>query len=71
MAKYETPLLDQLETGPWPSFVTDIKRQDEFRKANQDKIEYQIPVDVCEDLLGVRPCQQAGQLRGAHGYAVP
>ncbi len=23
--KYETPLLDQLETGPWPSFVTEIK----------------------------------------------
>ena len=53
MAKFETPLLDQLETGPWPSFVTDIKRQAEFRKANQDKIEYQIPVDVCDDLLGV------------------
>ncbi|TKB12158.1 dissimilatory-type sulfite reductase subunit alpha [Desulforhopalus sp. IMCC35007] len=27
MAKHETPLLDQLETGPWPSFVTDLKRQ--------------------------------------------
>jgi len=27
MAKHETPLLDQLESGPWPSFVTDIKRQ--------------------------------------------
>ncbi len=29
MAKHETPLLDQLEDGPWPSFVTDIKRQAE------------------------------------------
>lgn len=29
MAKHETPLLDQLESGPWPSFVTDIKRQAE------------------------------------------
>jgi sulfite reductase alpha subunit len=27
MAKFETPLLDELEKGPWPSFVTDIKRQ--------------------------------------------
>ena len=28
MAKktYETPLLDQLESGPWPSFVTGLKR---------------------------------------------
>jgi len=29
MAKHETPLLDELESGPWPSFVTDIKRQAE------------------------------------------
>ncbi|MDP3694728.1 MAG: sulfite reductase, dissimilatory-type subunit alpha, partial [Desulfocapsaceae bacterium] len=29
MAKHETPLLDELEKGPWPSFVTDIKRQAE------------------------------------------
>lgn len=27
MAKHETPLLDQLESGPWPSFVTDLKQQ--------------------------------------------
>jgi dissimilatory sulfite reductase alpha subunit len=26
MAKTETPLLDELEKGPWPSFVKDIKR---------------------------------------------
>ena len=26
MKKYDTPLLDQLETGPWPSFVKEIKR---------------------------------------------
>ena len=76
MAKHETPLLDQLETGPWPSFVTDIKRQDAFRKANQDKIEYQIPVDVCEDLLGVlelsyvhrRTHWKHGGIVGVFGY---
>src|SRR4030042_5049626 len=27
MAKFETPLLDELEKGAWPSFVSDIKRQ--------------------------------------------
>ena len=27
MPKHATPLLDQLESGPWPSFVTDLKRQ--------------------------------------------
>ena len=29
MAEYETPLLDELEEGPWPSFVTEIKRMAE------------------------------------------
>jgi sulfite reductase alpha subunit len=27
MPKHATPLLDQLESGPWPSFVSDLKRQ--------------------------------------------
>jgi sulfite reductase alpha subunit len=31
MAKKDTPLLDQLESGPWPSFVTDLKRQAETK----------------------------------------
>jgi sulfite reductase alpha subunit len=74
--KHKTPLLDQLETGPWPSFVSDIKRQAEFRKANQDKIEYQIPVDVCDDLLGVleltyvhkRTHWKHGGIVGVFGY---
>ena len=38
--KRKTPLLDELESGPWPSFVTDIKRMAEKKPA-------------CEDLLGV------------------
>jgi sulfite reductase alpha subunit len=29
MSKHDTPLLDELESGPWPSFVSDIKRQAE------------------------------------------
>ncbi len=31
MAKHETPLLDQLESGPWPSFVSDLKKQAETK----------------------------------------
>lgn len=31
MPKHDTPLLDELESGPWPSFVTDIKRQAETK----------------------------------------
>ncbi len=38
--KHATPLLDELEKGPWPSFVTDIKRMAARKPA-------------CDDLLGV------------------
>ncbi|MBF0450506.1 MAG: dissimilatory-type sulfite reductase subunit alpha [Candidatus Magnetomorum sp.] len=51
--KHETPLLDELEKGPWPSFVSDIKREAESRKANANNVEFQIPADVCEDILGL------------------
>jgi dissimilatory sulfite reductase alpha subunit (EC 1.8.99.1) len=27
MTKHTTPLLDQLESGPWPSLVSDIKQE--------------------------------------------
>jgi sulfite reductase alpha subunit len=37
--KVKTPLLDQLEQGPWPSFVTEIKKAREGSP-------------VCDDLLG-------------------
>ncbi len=53
MAKHATPKLDQLETGPWPSFVSDIKQHAEFRAKNPNKVEYQIPTDCPDDLLGV------------------
>lgn len=39
MPKHDTPLLDQLESGPWPSFVSDLKRQAEKK-------------DECNDILG-------------------
>ncbi len=53
MAKHKTPLLDQLESGPWPSFVSDLKQQAEVRAKNKAKVEFQIPADVVEDLMGV------------------
>ena len=37
MAKHATPLLDQLESGPWPSFVSDIKQEAAARKAAEKK----------------------------------
>ena len=53
MAKHATPLLDQLETGPWPSFVSDIKQLAESRAKNAQGLDYQIPSDAPEDLLGI------------------
>ncbi|MEE8398337.1 MAG: sulfite reductase, dissimilatory-type subunit alpha, partial [Desulfobacterales bacterium] len=53
MAKHKTPLLDQLESGPWPSFVSDIKQEAESRAKNERQIDYQIPQDVCDDILGI------------------
>nr|MBC8157842.1 sulfite reductase, dissimilatory-type subunit alpha [Alphaproteobacteria bacterium] len=40
----ETPMLDQLESGPWPSFVTNLKRL-----AETDDKQY---ADRMKDLLG-------------------
>ena len=45
MAKHPTPKLDQLESGPWPSFVSDIKQEAAHRIKNPDNIDYQIPAD--------------------------
>lgn len=38
--KHATPMLDELEKGPWPSFVTDVKRMAERKP-------------MCEDWLGL------------------
>ncbi len=71
MAKHETPLLDQLESGPWPSFVSDLKQEAEARAKNVDNIEYQIPQDVCEDLLGVLELSfKHGRTHWKHGGIV-
>lgn len=53
MAKHETPLLDQLESGPWPSFVSDMKQEAESRAKNLKNVEFQVPVDVVDDLMGI------------------
>jgi sulfite reductase alpha subunit len=43
--KHDTPMLDQLETGPWPSFISGIKRlRDEHPEERINK--------VTNDLLG-------------------
>lgn len=74
--KHKTPLLDQLESGPWPSFVSDLKQEAEARAKNVKGVDYQIPVDVCDDLLGVlelsykhkRTHWKHGGIVGVFGY---
>ena len=45
MKKHDTPMLDQLEQGPWPSFVSGIKRLRDEHPA--DRIN-----EMANDLLG-------------------
>ena len=71
MAKHETPMLDQLESGPWPSFVSDLKQEAANRAKNENKVEYQIPQDVVEDLLGVMELSyKHGRTHWKHGGIV-
>ncbi|MBI5063582.1 MAG: dissimilatory-type sulfite reductase subunit alpha [Desulfatitalea sp.] len=71
MAKHQTPLLDQLESGPWPSFVSDLKQQAEKRAANKEGIDFQIPTDVVEDLLGILELSfKQGRTHWKHGGIV-
>jgi sulfite reductase alpha subunit len=63
--------LDQLESGPWPSFVSDLKQQAEVRAKNEAKVEFQIPEDVVEDLLGVLELSyKHGRTHWKHGGIV-
>ena len=49
--KHDIPMLEELEKGPWPSFVSDIKREAlHRRKLGQENL--QGPMECCEDLLG-------------------
>ncbi len=69
--KHEIPMLDQLESGPWPSFVSDLKQEAERRAKNPDGIEFQIPVDVVEDILGVLELSfKHGRTHWKHGGIV-
>ncbi len=71
MAKHETPLLDQLETGPWPSFVSDLKQEAASRAKNEKNLDYQIPQNVVEDLLGVLELSYVhGRTHWKHGGIV-
>jgi sulfite reductase alpha subunit len=68
--KHDTPMMDELEKGPWPSFVSDIKREALHRKKlGQDNL--LMPMDACEDLLGqVEMSYVDGETHWKHGGIV-
>ena len=69
--KHKTPMIDQLETGPWTSFVSDIKREHEARMANPKGIDYQFAQNCCDDLLGVLELSyEHGRTHWKHGGIV-
>ena len=71
MAKHETPMLDQLESGPWPSFVSDLKQEAANRAKNANNVNYQIPQDVVEDILGILELSfKHGRTHWKHGGIV-
>ncbi|MFO7839476.1 MAG: dissimilatory-type sulfite reductase subunit alpha [Desulfosalsimonadaceae bacterium] len=71
MAKHETPLLDELESGPWPSFVSDMKQEAEARAKNENNVEFQVVQDNIEDLLGVLELSyKDGETHWKHGGIV-
>ena len=38
MGKYKTPMLDELEKGPWPSFITEIKKAAKTSEMADDEL---------------------------------
>ncbi len=69
--KHPTPKLDDLEHGPWPSFVSDIKQEAKNRAENPKGIDFQTHTDAAEDLLGVLELSyNDGETHWKHGGIV-
>ncbi|MFN3535747.1 MAG: sulfite reductase, dissimilatory-type subunit alpha, partial [Desulfatiglandales bacterium] len=68
--KHPIPMCEQLESGPWPSFVADAKRGALHRKKlGQDRL--MIERDVIEDLLGQLELSfEHGETHWKHGDIV-
>ena len=68
--KHDSKMLDELEKGPWPSFVSDIKREALHRhKMGQEDL--MIPAEICDDLLGVVELSyKEGETHWKHGGIV-
>src|SRR4030043_351105 len=51
MARHKTPMLDELERGRWPSFVSDMKQEAAAREKTD--VALQTPRECVDDLLGL------------------
>ncbi len=68
--KHDIPSLDELEKGPWPSFVADSKREALHRK-NLPKDRMMIDSEVVEDMLGqLQVSFDEGETHWKHGGIV-
>ena len=69
--KHKIPIIEELETGPWTSFVSDIKREHVSRMENPKGIDFQFNQDCCGDLLGVLELSyEHGRTHWKHGGIV-
>jgi dissimilatory sulfite reductase alpha subunit len=68
--KHDISQLEQLESGPYPSFVSDLKREAVHRhKVGQEDL--MIPADIVDDLLGiVQLSYKEGETHWKHGGIV-
>ena len=65
--KHEVPMCDEMEKGPWPSFVADAKREALHRRKLADD-RMMIERDVVEDLLGQLEISfEQGETHWKHG----
>ncbi len=68
--KHDIPMLDDLEKGPWPSFVADCKQEALHRKKLSDD-RLLIDKDVVDDLLGQLELSfEHGETHWKHGGIV-
>ena len=68
--KHDIPDLEELEKGPWPSFVSDAKRQ-ALRRRNMADDRMLIERDVVEDMLGqLQISFDEGETHWKHGGIV-
>jgi sulfite reductase alpha subunit len=68
--KHKIPMLEDLEKGPWPSFVADAKREALHRRKLADD-RMMIDRDVVEDLLGQLELSfEHGETHWKHGGIV-